>query len=155
MKKWTMRIVAVLTMLCFFASASLAEGVLSTTVVMRVSRMTQDAIVHVGEDLSMEVLIDGVTASSYQWYFNDQPISGANQRVYNIVNAQVDDAGTYRLDAFGEDGRMVLSMDIAARVIDDTVPKSGDPLPGMGAALAVMGIAVVLLIAKVRRYRKA
>ena len=155
MKKWTMRIVAVLTMLCFFASASLAEGVLSTTVVMRVSRMPQDAIVHVGEDLSMEVLIDGVTASSYQWYFNDQPISGANQRVYNIVNAQVDDAGTYRLDAFGEDGRMVLSMDIAARVIDDTVPKSGDPLPGMGAALAVMGIAVVLLIAKVRRYRKA
>ena len=155
MKKWTMRIVAVLTMLCFFASASLAEGVLSTTVVMRVSRMTQDAIVHVGEDLSMEVLIDGVTASSYQWYFNDQPISGANQRVYNIVNAQVDDAGTYRLDAFGEDGRMVLSMDIAARVIDDTVPKSGDPLPGMGAALAVMGIAVVLLIAKVRCYRKA
>ncbi len=155
MKKWTMRIVAVLTMLCFFASASLAEGVLSTTVVMRVSRMTQDAIVHVGEDLSMEVLIDGVTASSYQWYFNDQPISGANQRVYNIVNAQVDDAGTYRLDAFGEDGRMVLSMDIAARVIDDTVPKSGDPLPGIGAALAVMGIAVVLLIAKVRRYRKA
>lgn len=155
MKKWTMRIVAVLTMLCFFASASLAEGVLSTTVVMRVSRMTQDAIVHVGEDLSMEVLIDGVTASSYQWYFNDQPISGANQRVYNIVNAQVDDAGTYRLDAFGEDGRMVLSMDIAARVIDDTVPKSGDPLPGIGAALAVMGIAVVLLIAKIRRYRKA
>ena len=155
MKKWTMRIAAVLTMLCFFASASLAEGVLSTTVVMRVSRMTQDAIVHVGEDLSMEVLIDGVTASSYQWYFNDQPISGANQRVYNIVNAQVDDAGTYRLDAFGEDGRMVLSMDIAARVIDDTVPKSGDPLPGIGAALAVMGIAVVLLIAKVRRYRKA
>lgn len=155
MKKWTMRIAAVLTMLCFFASASLAEGVLSTTVVMRVSRMTQDAIVHVGEDLSMEVLIDGVTASSYQWYFNDQPISGANQRVYNIVNAQVDDTGTYRLDAFGEDGRMVLSMDIAARVIDDTVPKSGDSLPGIGAALAVMGIAVVLLIAKVRRYRKA
>ncbi len=141
--------------LMLLAGCAFAEGVISTTVVMRVSRMTQDAVVNVGEDLSMEVNIDGVSPASYQWYFNDAPIAGANQRVYNIVNASVEDAGVYRLDAFDEDGAMLLSMDIAARVLDDTVPKAGDAsLPvGVAAAGAVVAAAALLTATLVRRRR--
>ena len=49
--------------------------------------------------------------TSYQWYFEGVPIAGADQRVYNIVDATVEDAGVYRLDAFDGEGNMLLSMD--------------------------------------------
>lgn len=116
-----------------------AQESISTTVVMRVSRMLQNAVVDAGEDLSIEVNIAGVTPDSYQWYFNDQPIAGANQKVLNIVNAQPEDAGLYRLDAFDADGAMVVSMDIAARVVDKSaVPQSGDGSLPVGLAMAGM-----------------
>ena len=146
---------ALLRALALLFGCACAEGVISTTVTMRVSHMTQDAVVDAGEDLSMEVNIEGVSPASYQWYFNDAPIEGANQRVYNIVNASVEDAGVYRLDAFDADGSMLLSMDIAARVIDDTVPKSGDDSLPVGVAFAVLAVAVVALSAKLLRRRAA
>ena len=90
-----------------------AENSISTTVVMRVSRMTQNAVVKAGEDLSIEVGIDGVEPQTYQWFFNDVPLDGANQKVYNIVNAQPEHTGVYRMDAFDANGKMLVSMDIA------------------------------------------
>lgn len=137
--------------LLLMLGSAVAEGVISTTVVMRVSHLTQDAVVDAGEDLSMEVNIDGVSPASYQWYFEGAPISGADQRVYNIVNAAVEDSGVYRMDAFDENGDMLLSMEIAARVIDDTVPKSGDSSLPVGAAFAVLAAASVALFVKLRR----
>lgn len=150
MKRRTFRVLALLALLLMLGSA-VAEGVISTTVVMRVSHLTQDAVVDAGEDLSMEVNIDGVSPASYQWYFEGAPISGADQRVYNIVNAAVEDSGIYRMDAFDENGDMLLSMEIAARVIDDTVPKSGDSSLPVGAAFAVLAAASVALFVKLRR----
>lgn len=150
MKRRTFRVLALLALLLMLGSA-VAEGVISTTVVMRVSHLTQDAVVDAGEDLSMEVNIDGVSPASYQWYFEGAPISGADQRVYNIVNAAVEDSGVYRMDAFDENGDMLLSMEIAARVIDDTVPKSGDSSLPVGAAFAVLAAASVALFVKLRR----
>ena len=137
------------------SACALAEGVISTTVVMRVSRMTQNAVVDVGEDLSMEVNIDGVVPASYQWFFENQPIEGADQRVYSIVNAQVEDSGVYRMDAFDEDGSMVVSMDISARVIDNTVPKSGDNSMSMGVAAAMFVAAAAVLAMVLRRKAEA
>ncbi len=150
MKRRTFRVLALMALLLLLGSA-VAEGVISTTVVMRVSHLTQDAVVDAGEDLSMEVNIDGVSPASYQWYFEGAPISGADQRVYNIVNAAVEDSGVYRMDAFDENGDMLLSMEIAARVIDDTVPKSGDSSLPVGAAFAVLAAASVALFVKLRR----
>ena len=154
MKKRTICVFALVALLLLLGSA-FAEGVISTTVVMRVSRLTQDAVVDAGEDLSMEVNIEGVSPASYQWYFEGAPIAGADQRVYNIVNASVEDAGVYRLDAFDENGDMLLSMDIAARVIDDTVPKSGDDSLPVGVAAAVMAVAALAIAAKLLRRRAA
>lgn len=128
-----------------------AETAISTTVTMRVSHMTQNAVVNAGEDLSIEVGINGVDADSYQWYFNDQPIEGANQKVYNVVNAQPEDAGIYRLDAFDADGAMVVSMDISARVVEPEVPQSGDGSLPVGAAFAGMALCAAAMALLLRR----
>lgn len=149
--KVLMRLATLLLALCLLGAAALAEGAVSTSVVMRVSRLAQDAVVDEGEDLSMEVNVDGVEPASYQWYFNDAEIPGASHKVYNIVNAGVEDAGTYRLDAFDENGAMLLSMDMAVRVIAREVPQSGDASLPLGLVLAAMGAAVLLLTAKIRR----
>ena len=103
----------------------------------------------------MEVNIDGVTPASYQWYFNDAAIDGANQKVYSIVNAAVENTGVYRMDAFDADGRMLVSMDISARVIDKTVPKAGDASLPLETALSAMGIAAVGLAVALRRRKAA
>ena len=142
-------------MLLLMSACALAEGVISTTVVMRVSRMTQNAVVDVGEDLSMEVSIDGVTPASYQWYFEDQAIEGANQRVYSIVNAQVENSGVYRMDAFDANGKMLVSMDISARVIDNSVPKAGDSSMPIVFAVAGFAAAALMLAFVFRRKVKA
>lgn len=156
MNRLMKRILGLVAVLVLLVSAcALAEGVISTTVVMRVSRMTQNAVVDVGEDLSMEVNIDGVVPASYQWFFEGQAIEGADQRVYNIVNAQVEDSGVYRMDAFDEEGDMVVSMDISARVIDNTVPKSGDNSMSMGIAAAIFAAAAAALLIVFRRRAEA
>lgn len=146
-----MKIVALFAFLMMLTANAVAEQMISTTLVMRVSHMTQNAVVDAGEDLSMEVSIDGVVPASYQWYFNGTPISGATQKVYSIVNAQPDDTGVYRMDAFDETGRMVVSMDISARVIDKTVPKSGDASLPLPAVVGVMGAAAAVLTVSLRR----
>ena len=143
----TLLLIALLTLgLC-----ASAEGAIQTTVVMRVSRMTQNAVVNAGEDLSIEVNIDGVNPDTYQWYFNDQPIQGANQKVLNIINAQPSDAGLYRMDAFDENGAMLVSMDIAARVKDNAVPQSGDRSLPVGVALGGMAVCAAALVLLLRR----
>ena len=101
MRRLIATVAAVLVVIVLLTSA-FAEGKISTTVLMRVSRMTQNAVVNAGEDLSIEVSIDGAQPAQYQWYFNDAPIEGANQKVFNIANAQPEHTGVYRLDAFDE-----------------------------------------------------
>ena len=149
MKMRFVKLIAVMAILLMFAGVAVAQQAVNTTVTMRVSHMTQNAVVKVGEGLSIEVNIDGVTADSYQWYFNGNAIQGANQKVYNIVNAKLEDAGIYRLDAFDDKGAMLVSMDISARVVDDVVPQAGDRSMPVAAALSgavVCAAAFVLLL---------
>ena len=153
MKRRVLSILAMLAAL-WLLSGAVAENMISTTVVMRVSRMTQSAIVNVGEDLSMEVNIDSITPARYQWYFEGNAIEGASQKVHTIVNAQLEDAGTYRLDAYDDADQLVVSMEMAARVVDDTVPKSGDESLPVGVAMSAVGIAAAGL-ALTKRKAKA
>ena len=156
MNRGIKRIVAWMAVMALLVgSYALADGMISTTVVMRVSHMTQNAVVDAGEDLSMEVKIDGVTPASYQWYFEDAAIEGANQKVYNIVDAQVEDSGVYRMEAFDAEGKMLVSMDISARVIGKDVPKSGDPSMPVGVAAALFAAAALALAAVFLRKREA
>lgn len=154
MRKCFRKLAAALIAVMLIASAcAIAEGTISTTVLMRVSRMTQNAVVKAGEDLSIEVNIDGADPASYQWYFNDAPIDGANQKVYNIVNAQPEHTGVYRLDAFDGDGKMVVSMDVSARVLEDEVPQAGDGSLPVGAAMAGIAACGALLLVLLRKRR--
>ena len=57
----------------------------------------------------------------------------------------------YRLDAFDADGSMLLSMEIAARVIDQSVPKAGDSSLPVGAAVALLALSGAALALKLRR----
>lgn len=156
MNRFVKRIAVMLAVMMLLMGAyALAEGVISTTVVMRVSHMTQNAVVDAGEDLSMEVNIDGVNPASYQWYFEGEPISGATQKVYSIVNAQVENSGVYRMDAFDADGKMLVSMDISARVIGNEVPKSGDASMPVGVAAAGFAMAALTLAVVFRRRAQA
>ena len=141
-------LVAIMLLVSLYACA---EGSISTTVVMRISRMTQNAVVNAGEDLSIEVVIDGVEPASYQWYFNDVPIEGATQKVYTIANAQPEHTGVYRLDAFDDAGKMLVSMDVSARVLEETVPQAGDSSMPVGLAVAALAICGGLLAMLLRR----
>ena len=142
-------ITVALALLLFSAAA--AEGNIATTVLMRVSHMTRNAIVDVGEDLTIEISVDGVDPAAYQWYFNDTALEGADQKVYNLENAQVEDSGVYRMDAFDESGKLLVSVDVYARVIDNTVPKAGDASMPVGFAWGAMLACSALLIALLRR----
>lgn len=149
-RKWFAILIAALLAV---ACASAAAENISTTVVMRVSRLTQSAIVNVGEDLSLEVGIEGVEPASYQWFFGDAAIPGADQRIYNIANAKVEDSGTYRLEAFDTAGSMVVSMDIGVRVIDNSLPKSGDDSLPVGVAIGAFALAGAAMALTLRRRR--
>ena len=152
-RKWLAALLAV--MMLAMGTCALAEGAISTTVVMRVSRMTQSAVVNAGEDLSREVNIDGVEPNRYQWYYEGAPIAGATQKAYSIVNAQVENSGVYRMDAFDESGRMLVSMDISARVIGGGIPQSGDSSVPVGAAAAVFALAAGAFAFLLRRRARA
>lgn len=132
-----------------------ASSAVSTTVILRVSKITQSAVVNVGEDLSMEVALDGCEPDTYQWYYQDAPIANANQKVYNIVDAELTDSGIYRMEAFDANGKMLVSMDINARVIDPNIPKSGDDSFPIEVAVGVllMSCAVLFLVNRRRAVR--
>ena len=153
-KRWMKLSVALLAIVLLASACAIAEGTISTTVLMRISRMTQNAVVKAGEDLSIEVSIDGAAPASYQWYFNDAPIEGANQKVFNIVNAKPENTGVYRMDAFDANGKMLVSMDIAARVLEDTVPQAGDrSMPVAVAFTAILLCSGALVFLLKRRSR--
>ena len=59
------------------------------------------------------------------------------------------------MDAFDANGNMVVSMDISARVIDDTIPQSGDGSMPVGVAAAVFAMAAASLVLVMRRRVKA
>lgn len=156
MKKTAARIFAVLFMIMLFAGAALAAGPVSTYLTFRITQQAPSSVVNVGQDLQIEVGINGVEPTSYQWYFEGKPITAnGNQRVYNIVNARPEDAGIYRMQAY-EDDRLVLSVDVNVRVVDTAhLPASGDETLPVAFAFAAAGMALVGMAFVVRRRRMA
>ncbi len=152
LRKWIAILIAVLVAT---ASCSAMAESISTSLVMRVSRLTQSAIVNVGEDLSLEVGIEGVEPTSYQWFFNDVAIPGAEQRVYNIANAKLEDSGTYRMDAFDAAGALAVSMEIRVRVIEDAIPKAGDDSLPVGVAMGAFALAAAAMALTLGKRRRA
>lgn len=148
----TMRALIMALVLCAFVS--FAAQAISANVVMKTSKTAQDSIVNEGEDLSISVSLDDPSITAYRWYFNDEAISGAVYDNLDIMNAQTDDAGLYRMDAFDADGRMVVSMEFNVRVIEKALPKAGDRTLSGGAVAAMAGgisCAIGFLVIKKKR----
>ena len=134
--------VMLLAMLATVAGSAYA---MSANVVMKVSRTAQDSVVNEGEDLTIDVQLDGVEAVKYRWYFEDALIEGAESRVYTVRRAGIEDAGIYRMEAFSTDGAMLASMEFAVRVIADELPQAGDRTLSPVAVTGVMGISALVL----------
>ena len=155
-KRVGIRAFALVLMMLFIAGSALAEtGAIRTYLTFRITTRTQSAFVNVGEDLQIEVGVDGVEPTSWQWYFKGEPITqDGDQRIYNLLNATEEDAGLYCLKAYRDD-TLVVSVDVNVRVIDAVVmPASGDgsmPVAYAFAALA-MGLAALMLLGYKRRH---
>ena len=134
-----------LVILAMLVAAVGSAHALSANVVMKVSRTAQDSVINAGEDLSIDVRLDGVEPALYKWYFGDALIEGASDRVYTVRRAGIEDAGMYRMEAFGDDGSMLVSMEFAVRVIDDELPQAGDDTLGVGLVSGIMALSAMVL----------
>lgn len=144
--------IAVIVIALLIAAAGCAYA-LSANVVMKVSRTAQDSVINVGEDLTIDIALDGVEPARYMWYFEDELIDGADDKAYTIIRATVDDAGMYRMDAYGDDGAMLVSMEFAVRVIEEKLPQAGDNTLGIGAVAGIMGAAATAMGVAIKRSR--
>ena len=142
--------VAMLTVMMLLIAAVPAAQALSAGVMMTVSRTTQDSVINEGENLTIDVQLDGVEPARYIWYFEGNVIDGASGSVYSVTEATVQDAGLYRVEAYSEDGTMLMLMEFDLRVIDKALPKSGDNTPGAGvltvAFLSCSAAAAALIV---------
>lgn len=143
-----------LLILAMLVAAVGSAYAMSANVVMKVSRTAQDSVINAGEDLTIDIQLDGVEPAMYKWYFEDALIEGADSRVYTLRSAIVEDAGIYRMEAYGEDGTMLASMEFAVRVIEDALPQAGDDTLGIGLVAGIMGLSAAGMGAAVIRKKR-
>jgi len=143
-----------LMILAMLVAAVGSAYAMSANVVMKVSRTAQDSVINAGEDLTIDIQLDGVEPAMYKWYFEDALIEGADSRVYTLRSAEVEDAGIYRMEAYGEDGTMLASMEFAVRVIEDVMPQAGDDTLGIGLVTGIMGLSAAGMGAAVIRKKR-
>jgi hypothetical protein len=60
-----------------------------------ITSQPHDVAVAAGQDASFSVTASGSPAPTYQWWFNNAPLSGAISAGYTKTNAQLSHAGTY------------------------------------------------------------
>ncbi|MFN4235096.1 MAG: immunoglobulin domain-containing protein [Bacteroidia bacterium] len=71
---------------------------------------------------SFALNVNAVAASSYQWYFNGSPISGATSSSYSVTNAQFNQTGYYKVEVISAGcGPNILSDSIYIDVITNPV----------------------------------
>ncbi|MBR3929389.1 MAG: immunoglobulin domain-containing protein [Clostridia bacterium] len=146
---------AVLVAFVICASCAFAQtGAIRTYLTFRITTQTQSAIVDVGEDLQIEVGVEGVEPTRYQWYFEGEAIEeNGNERFYNLLNAQVEDAGIYTMEAYTGDN-LALKVEVNVRVINPTViPASGDDSLPVEIAFAFAGAAIAMIAILLKKRR--
>lgn len=157
MKRTAIRVLALcLALFCVMGTAMAAGNGIKTYLTFRVTTPSQSSVVYVGQDLQIEVGVDGVEPTSWQWYFEGNEITeNGDQRIYNILNAQMEDAGIYRMLAY-VDEKMVLSVDVNVRVIDTALlPTAGDDSLPVCYAFAAAALGALVLAAVIRKRRAA
>ncbi|MBQ5771437.1 MAG: immunoglobulin domain-containing protein [Clostridia bacterium] len=146
MKTAGVLLAVILAFVICFSCAFAENGAIRTYLTFRITTQTQSAIVDVGEDLQIEVGVDGVEPTRYQWYFEGKAIErNGNERIYNLLNAQMEDAGIYTLEAYTGEA-LALKVEVNVRVINPTViPASGDNSLPVEMAFGAAGAAVIFM----------
>lgn len=143
-----LRGIGLMLAIMIFASFAVAEGgKIRTYLTFRITTRTQSAIVNAGEDLQIEVGVEGASPTRYQWYFEGMPLEDGDERVYNLVNAQLSDAGIYCMEAYTGD-KLAVKVEVNVRVIDTSdLPATGDSsVPVEYAFYGLFAAAAALLV---------
>lgn len=101
----------------------------------------QSATVAPGSALTLSVSATALTSSTYQWYFNDQPIADATASTYTIPVAQRYNAGAYHV-AVTSGGVTITSS--AATITAGSTASSGDLVNLSTRASALTGDALLI-----------
>ena len=89
---------------------------LSVQASLSIATQPMDQTITEGSDAVFSVVAAGTGALSYQWYENEQPISGATAASYSVVAATVtQDGNSYRVDVTDDTG--TLSSDTATLTV--------------------------------------
>jgi uncharacterized lipoprotein YddW (UPF0748 family) len=87
-----------------------------------ITAQPQNQNVNQGGNATFTVVASGTPAPSYQWRFNNTPISGATDSSYTVVNAQPGDAGGYSVEVSNLAGS-VMSDVAMLTVIEPVAPR--------------------------------
>ncbi len=152
-----MRMILMAVLLFGLCGTAVAEGPVGATVHVRASRDVRDSVIRVGEDVDLMVTLSGFEPESCLWYREGERIDGEARTSLRISGAQVSDTGVYRMDALDTDGRVRVSVEVSLRVVDGTIPQTGDDSLPRAIPLAMTGAAggMAALLAGVRRRRLA
>lgn len=92
-----------------------------------------DASVDVGGSVTLSVVATGTEPLSYQWYKDDEPLSGAEQADLTITGVVLSDAGEYSVEVSNPFGS-VMSDAITLTVNEDQEPDTwaGYPIDDLG-----------------------
>jgi len=103
-------------------SSANATLTVDTLVVLEIVSQPSDQTVTEGEDASFSVTAAGSGTLTYQWYVNDQVITGATSASYNVVATTLGDNGTvYRADVTDDNGTLS-SVNAMLEVLEFVVP---------------------------------
>lgn len=73
-------------------------------------------VVCIGTEANFDILADGTGTLLYQWFFNDEMISGATSSSYTIVVAEEVNAGNYKCEVTSDCGDAIMSNEVTLTV---------------------------------------
>lgn len=101
----------------------------------------QSQSICVGQSFTLSASLSG-TVTSYQWYKNSNPITGATSATYNVNNAQLSDSGVYYVVATTLCGN-VTSQNATITINNSTITITQQPI----SQLACLGSSVTFSVA--------
>jgi sugar lactone lactonase YvrE len=105
-----------------------------------ITAQPQSLTVTQGQDAAFSVTAAGTAPLSYQWLFNDAPISSANASGYTLTSAQSTNAGSYSVVVSNSAGSVTSSNALLTVLVPPTIaaqPQSLTVTQGQSAAFSV------------------
>jgi hypothetical protein len=80
-------------------SVSVVKGAVPTSIAPAITSQPTAQSISVGATLTLTAAASGTPAPTYQWYLDNNPISGATSATYSVGSASAGNAGTYKVIA--------------------------------------------------------